>query len=119
MNTMFASNKSGATTRGNKCMQLFVTDKGFVFVCPLQRKGDVPQALKLFFRKVGVPDAIICDQGGEQVGGESRKLLRQCGTVVRRLEPNTPWSNRAERYIGMFKQAIRDLLQETNCPMRL
>jgi len=42
MDTMFASNKSGATTRGKKCMRIFVTDKGFVFVCPLQRKGDVP-----------------------------------------------------------------------------
>ena len=119
MDTMFASIKSGKTTRGNTCLQLFVTDKGFVFVCPLRRKGDVPQAMKLFFRKVGVPEAIICDQGREQVQGESLKLMRESGTMVRQIEPNTPWSNRAERYIGMFKQAVKDLLHETNCPMRL
>ena len=51
--------------------------------------------------------------------GDSQKLMRDAGTTVRRIEPNTPWSNRAERYIGMFKQAIRDVLHETNCPMRL
>ena len=36
MDTMFATSKSGATTRGNTCLQLFVTDRGFVFVCPLR-----------------------------------------------------------------------------------
>ena len=45
--------------------------------------------------------------------------MREAGTLVKQIEPNTPWSNRAERYIGMFKQAVRDLLHETNCPMRL
>ena len=59
----------------------------------MKRKADVPHALKLFSRKVGVPDAIVCDQGGEQVGGESIKLLRQSGTMVRQIKPNTPWSN--------------------------
>ena len=119
MDTMFASKKSGATTRGNTCLQLFVTDKGFVYVCPLKRKSDVPFALGMFFKKVGVPDAIICDQGGEQIGGDSKKLMREVGTVVKQIEPNTPWSNRAERYIGIFKQAVRDLMHDTNCPMRL
>ena len=119
MDTMFATEKLGRTTRGNKCLQLFVTDKGFVFVVPLKGKGDVPQALRLFFKKVGVPDAIICDQSREQTRGESQKLIREAGTVIRRIEPNTPWSNRAELYIGLFKQAIRDALHETNCPMKL
>ena len=119
MDTMFASKRSGATTRGNTCLQLFVTDKGFVFVCPLKRKADVPYAIKLFFKKVGIPEAIICDRGGEQIGGESKKLMRETGTIVKQIEPNTPWSNRAERYIGIFKQAVRDLMHETGCPMRL
>ena len=93
MDTMFALARSGATTRGNKCMQLFVTDRGFVFVCPLKNKRDVPHALHLFFKKVGVPDAIVCDQGKEQVESESLKVLRDSGTMVRTLEPNTPWAN--------------------------
>ena len=119
MDTMFASQKSGPTTRGNTCLQLFVTDKGFVFVCPMKQKAHLHYALKLFFKKVGVPDAIICDRGGEQIGGESKKIIQDSGTVIRQIEPKTPWSNRAERYIGIFKQAVRDLMYETNCPMRL
>ena len=85
----------------------------------MKRKADVPYALKLFFKKVGVPDAIICDQGREQICGNSRKLMRESGTVVRQIEPNTPWSNQAERYIGILKHAVRDLMHETNCPMHL
>ena len=119
MDTMFASSKSGKTTRGNMCMQLFVTDRGFVFVCPMKAKRDVHYALRLFFKKVGVPDAIICDRGKEQIEGNSQKLLQDSGTIIRTIEPNTPWANRAERYIGMFKQAIRNTLHETNCPIRL
>ena len=33
--------------------------------------------------------------------------MSESGTVVRQIEPNSPWSNRAERYIGIFKQAVR------------
>ena len=51
--------------------------------------------------------------------GESLKLLRDSRTMVRTLEPNTPWENQAKRYIGMFKQSVCDILQETNCPIRL
>ena len=75
--------------------------------------------MKLFFQKVGVPEAIICDQCREQVQGESLKLMRESGTLVKQIEPNTPWSNRAERYIGMFKQTVTDLLHNTNCCIRL
>ena len=75
MDTMFVTGKFGHTTRSNTCLQLFVTDKGFVFICPLKTKGDVPYALKLFFKKVGVPDAIICDQSKEKTMDKSIKLM--------------------------------------------
>ena len=79
----------------------------------------MPHALRLFFKEVGVPDTIICNQGKEQIEGESKKLLRDSGTIIRRIEPNTPWANRAERYIDVFKQSVRNLLHDTNCPIRL
>ena len=58
-----------------------------------KKKRDTPHALRLFFKKVGVPDVIVCDQGKEQVEGKSLKLLRNSGTMVRTLEPNAPWAN--------------------------
>ena len=38
---------------GNKCCQLFVSDKGFVFLVPMKSKGQYPLALKKFFKEIG------------------------------------------------------------------
>ena len=46
MDTFFASKKKTRSTRGNTCCQLFVTDKGFVYVVPMRQKSDVPKTLK-------------------------------------------------------------------------
>ena len=70
MNIMFASSKPGCATRGNQFVHLFVTNNEFVFDCHLKRKGDIYCTLKLLFKRVGVPETIIYDQGQEQVAGE-------------------------------------------------
>jgi hypothetical protein len=50
----FATKRAKQTTRGNTCMQLFVTtDKGFVYVVPLLSKSDVQKALKLVAKEIG------------------------------------------------------------------
>ncbi len=67
MDTFFASKKKGKSTRGNTCCQLFVTDKGFIYVVPMRRKSDMPVALKQFAKEVGAPDSIIADMSGEQM----------------------------------------------------
>jgi hypothetical protein len=41
MDTFFATKKAGKSTRNNTCCQLFVTDKGFVYVVPLKSKANV------------------------------------------------------------------------------
>ena len=46
-------------------MQLFVLDKGFVYVVPMQSKSQVPQALKLFAKEIGAPEAVISDEARE------------------------------------------------------
>jgi hypothetical protein len=61
MDTFFAMKKSRKSSRGHSCMQLFVTNKGFVYVVPVTAKDDVPKAIKLFAKEIGAPDAIICD----------------------------------------------------------
>ena len=62
MDTFFASKDKGKSTRGNTCCQLFVTDKGFVYVVPMRKKSEVIQAIKQFAKEIGAPDAIIADQ---------------------------------------------------------
>ena len=116
--TMFASKRIGPSFRGNKCMQLFVTDKGYLKVIPMKDKGQVPKAYRLFFKHVGVPDAIVCDGSREQTMGEAKKVCDSVGTSIRVLERNKPFSNRAELYIGIVKRAIKRDLRESDAPMR-
>ena len=122
MDTFFATkrrkNKTyGTSTRGNTCCQVFVTDKNFVYVVPMKSKREIPQALKQFAKAVGAPDALICDFSGEQNSDEVRRFLSDIGTTLRALEEGTPWSNKAELYIGLLKQGVRKDMLEANCPL--
>ena len=48
MDTFFATKKGGTSSRANTCCQLFVTDKGFIYVVPMKRKSEVLSAIKQF-----------------------------------------------------------------------
>ena len=63
-NTFFVPEKY-RSWKGNKCCQLFVSDIGFVFLVPMQSKGQFPDALKKFCKEIGVPKSLICDLSGE------------------------------------------------------
>ena len=116
MDTFFSTKKGGKSSRGNTCCQLFVTDKGFVYVVPMRNKSEVLQAVKLFAKEVGAPDAIISDMSGEQTSKDLRKFCAEIGTTLKFFEEGTPWSNKAELYIGLIKEAVRKDMQISNCP---
>ena len=116
--TMFVTGKA-KSTRGNKCMQLFVSDKGYVAIYPMRSKADFKDALHLFCKEVGVPVTLVVDPSGEQTSKAVRCFCTQVGTTLRILEESTQWANRAELYIGLFKKAIRRDLRESDCPMVL
>ena len=61
MDTFYASARGSKSTRQNTCCQLFVTDKGFVYVVPMRSESQVLHAVKQFAKEIGAPDAIICD----------------------------------------------------------
>ena len=67
MDTFFATKKGGRSSRGHTCCQLFVTDKGFLYVVPMRRKSEVLQAIKQFTKEIGAPTSIIADMSGEQM----------------------------------------------------
>jgi hypothetical protein len=104
------------SSRGDTCCQLFVTDKGFVYVVPMRRKGGVLQAIKQFAKEIGAPDAFIADMSGEQMSRRVKKLCNDIGTALRALE-GTPWSNKAELYIGHLKEAARQDMEGSDSPM--
>ena len=70
MDTFFATSKGGKSTCGNMCCQLFVIDKGYLYVVPMKRKGKVLQVIKQFTKEIGVPDAIVSDMSKEQLSQE-------------------------------------------------
>ena len=119
MDTFFATKTVEPSLRGHTCMQLFVTDKGFIHVVPMKSKSEVLQAVKQFAKEIGAPDAIICDAAGEQTSRDLRKFCLDMGTTLRVLEENTPWANKAELYIGLLKEAVRRDISESNSPLVL
>jgi hypothetical protein len=74
MDTFFATKKGGKSSRGHKCCQLFVTDKGFVYVVPMKRIGEVLLAMKQFAKEIGAPDAFVADMSGEHMSKEMKAL---------------------------------------------
>jgi hypothetical protein len=121
MDTFFATRKAKQSSRGHTCCQLFVSDKGFVFVVPMKTKNtsDILQAVKEFPKEIGSPEAIICDAAREQKSHDVGKFLGEIGTTLRVLQEGTPWANKAELYIGLIKEAVRKYMKASNCPLAL
>ena len=117
MDTFFATKNGGKSSRGNTCCQLFVSDTGFVYVVPMRKKSDVLSAVKQFAKEIGAPDAIVCDAAGEQTSIDLKRFMNSVGTTLRVLEQNTPWSNRAELYVGLMKEAVRRDMRSSKCPL--
>eukprot|EP00980_Cylindrotheca_fusiformis_P009287 scaffold2034_cov81-Cylindrotheca_fusiformis.AAC.1 len=117
MDTFFATKNAKRSQRGNTCMQLFVTDKGFVYVVPMKSKKFVPEALKLFTKEIGAPTAIVADASGEQTSKRVKSFLQEIGTSLRVLEKDTQWANRAELYIGFLKEAVRKDMHQSGAPL--
>jgi hypothetical protein len=116
--TMFATSKA-KSTRGNKCCQVFVSDKGFVAVYPMKTPSQFEEALHLFCKEIGVPVNLVADPHPSQTKGTVRRFCDQVGTTLRLLEKSTQWANRAELYIGLLKEAVRKDMRASNAPMVL
>ena len=89
MDTLFATKQAKRSSRGDTRAQLFVTDKGFIYVVPMKKESEVLQALKQFAKAIGAPDAIICDASKAQTSQKVRQFCDDIGTTLRILEENT------------------------------
>jgi hypothetical protein len=107
MDTLFATKKGGKSSKGNTCCQLFVTDKGFVNVVTMKRKGEVLLAMKQFAKEIGALDAFVADMAGDQMSKEVNAFFHEIGSRLRALEEGTPWANKAELHIGLLEEAVR------------
>ena len=76
--------------RGNTCCQLFVMDKGFLYVVPMRSKRDLPVALKQFAKEIGAPDAIVMDMSGEQMSAALKKYPELLAIINDPFNENHP-----------------------------
>ena len=59
--TKKAGFRKASSSRIFTCMQLFVSDKGYFFVVPMKSASELPKALWMFEKEVGVPLYFIAD----------------------------------------------------------
>jgi hypothetical protein len=118
--TMFAT-KAAKSLRGNTCCQVFVLDKDFLAVYPMQQESDYPLAMKEFAKEVGAPQVLVCDCDGSKTQNQRQvKLLcTQMGTTLKKLEAETHWANRAELAIRIVKESTPKDLRESGSPIVL
>jgi hypothetical protein len=117
MDTFFSMKKRGQLSRGFSCMQLFVTDKGFIHVIPMKSRSEVPLAMKQFAKEIGAPDAFVCDAAREQISADVRDFCHKIGSSLRVLEEGTLWANCADLYIGLLKEAVQKDICESGSPL--
>ena len=80
----------------------------------MKKKSEVLLAIKQFAKEIGAPDSFVADMSGEQMSSEVKKFCNDIGTTLRALKEGTPWSNQAELYIGLIKEAVRKDMCESN-----
>ena len=56
---IFFVTKKASSLRGYTCMQIFVSDKGYVFIAAMKSVSEFPKALIFFDKEVGVLEEII------------------------------------------------------------
>ena len=103
--------------RGNRYMQLFVSDTGFMFVYPMKLKSEIINAVKAFAKDFGVPTALILDLEGTQRSKELNKVAKDMCCPLKSLERATQWANLAELYNGLLKEAVCKDIKESDSPL--
>ena len=79
--TFFVTGKA-AIQRGYKCMQMFVSEKGYIYVVPTNSPKEFPEALKIFAKEVGVPEAVIADSHCCNKSKEVKQFCHKIGTTM-------------------------------------
>jgi len=88
LDTLFSHIKS---IHGHKCAQ--VTTKGhFTHVFPMNSKLSAGDALTHFVEEIGIPETVVVDNAGEQIG-DNTEFIKTCNLYKirqRQTEPYTP-----------------------------
>ena len=116
VDTFFVTKKVASLIRYT-CMHIFVSEVGYVYVAAMVSVSEFPKTLEMFAKLVVVPEAFISDSNKCNKSKEVNLFCHKIGTTLRILEGLTQWANKADFYVGLFKDAVRkDILYE-NSPL--
>ena len=82
----------------------------------MKRKGEVHEALSLFFQRTGVPDRLVVDGSTEQVQGPFKRKCLEAGCHLKQTEPYSPWQNAAEGSIRELKRGAGQKMTKSGSP---
>ena len=91
----------------------------FVAIHPMRKQSEYLLSLKRSDKEVGVPKALVCDSHPSQKACDKKGFITSVGTTLKVLEAETQNANQAELLVGMFKEATRKDLSESNSPIVL
>ena len=98
-------------------MHIFISEKGFVKVYPMNLQRDYPAALRQFAKDFGAPEILVCDPHPSQKSFEVKYFCNKIGTTLEIFEQGTHWANCAELYVGLVKEAVRKDIRLSHSPL--
>ena len=96
----------------------FFLGKNYWQFYPLETESDNITSLKTFVRDIGIPRHIHCDNAKTMNSKAWKKYISECETYQSFTEPNSPFQNRAETQIKMFKLMVITLMSKYLIPKR-
>ena len=102
-NTFFVNAKD-KSTRGNTCWQIFLIEKGFVAVYPMENKIRFENALQQFCKDFGVQYTLVVEPSGEKTKKKVCCLYHQVVTTLKIISKSTQSTNHAELYASLLKR---------------
>ena len=87
-------------------MQLFFSEKDFVYIVPMESREEIHLTLKMFANEIGVTLYLILDSSGEQNSDKVTKMCHKMGTTLKILKTFIQYANLSERCVGLTKTSI-------------
>jgi hypothetical protein len=85
----------------------------------MKKKSEAGDRLEKLLRTLqAIPEAIVTDGAGEEIGGDWKRTLKKYRIQDKHTEPYSPWQNRANREIRELKKATRQILHSSVAPPR-
>ena len=102
--------------RGYNSGQVMVAEHFHTKFYPMKSKADAFISLNSYCMKYGIPNPIINDNAGEELGSDWVRVLKKFLMDHQTTEPHPPWQNKDEAAIHELKKHFRRIMNQTRAP---